>query len=204
MRLFISQYFYDIHWSILYPFHNFKHHLSQFTINSLTIFFRVKYCRFIDFGNSRKYERKTGERRTIYEKFSSPRMALAGDNCLSHFSPYICIYNSTYITVYAIHVYTYVYGYILAVREERGKRYEVHGLKRKVVISPGLVPETLVKLSCGLIIINRVGTTWLTLQTVRGIRLSSYFSFRVFSIGESAESTDRIYRVPVIEFYIYV
>lgn len=50
-----------------------------------------------------------------------------------------------------------VYVYLLTTLEKRGKRYEVHGLKREVVISLGLVPETLVKLPCSLIIINRVG-----------------------------------------------
>lgn len=110
------------------------------------------------------------------------------------------------------HVCVYVCMWIYIqqpVREERGKRYEVHGLKREVVISPGLVPETLVKLSCGLIIINRaVGRHDLRYKRFAGIRLSSYFSFRVFSIATSASLSNRwtsnLSRVHVIEFYIYI
>jgi len=41
-------------------------------------------------------------------------------------------------------MYMCVYICILAILEERGKRYEVHDLKREVVISLGLMPETLV------------------------------------------------------------
>lgn len=65
--------------------------------------------------------------------------------------------------------------------ERRGKRYEKRGVKREVVILPGLVPETLVKLPCGLIIINREG--WHDLRyklsaalNCRCIGISAYFS----------------------------
>lgn len=101
------------------------------------------------------------------------RRQTAGDNCLSTFL--------TYMHTQCVHVCARASLYISAILEERGKRYEVHGLKREVVISPGWVPDTLVKLPCGLIIINRVEATWLTLQTVsrhclRIIPLFAYFS----------------------------
>lgn len=131
----------------------------------------------------RKLSRKLKSRKR--GRFSSPRRrrAIAEDNCLSRFSPRI-------YTRY-IHLYTPARGTRKETR--RGER----GVKREVVILPGLVPGVLVKLPCGLIIINREGRHDLRYKLSAALDCR-YGYFCIFFIGEMklAEST-------VIKLHIY-